>query len=116
MTPIDLWLQALRSGKYTQTFRCLADDAGYCCLGVACELYRDTFGSHILKKETIGSMIYYSGEEAVLPLRVQKWLGLTSNNGDFDRGKKSLSQQNDNGRTFPEIADIIEANLAELMP
>jgi hypothetical protein len=32
------WLEALRSGKYTQTRSYLKDSRGYCCLGVLCEI------------------------------------------------------------------------------
>jgi len=34
----DRWLQALRSGEYKQTTGLLEDEAGYCCLGIACKL------------------------------------------------------------------------------
>lgn len=33
------WLDALRSGKYTQTKQVLRDEDGFCCLGVACDIY-----------------------------------------------------------------------------
>ena len=37
-TPRELWMTALRSGKYKQTTGTLADQDGHCCLGVACDL------------------------------------------------------------------------------
>lgn len=36
---IKTWTKALRSGKYKQTTKKLQDNKGYCCLGVACELF-----------------------------------------------------------------------------
>lgn len=33
------WLQALKSGKYTQVQVALKTDLGYCCLGVLAELH-----------------------------------------------------------------------------
>jgi hypothetical protein len=33
------WVKALRSGNYKQTTNALQDDCGYCCLGVACDLF-----------------------------------------------------------------------------
>lgn len=33
------WLNALRSGKYKQTKRSLQNDKGFCCLGVACDVF-----------------------------------------------------------------------------
>ena len=35
------WVTALRSGKYKQTRTCLNDEKGFCCLGVACDLFID---------------------------------------------------------------------------
>ena len=32
------WLKALRSGEFDQTKGSLADEDGYCCLGVLCEI------------------------------------------------------------------------------
>jgi hypothetical protein len=36
---IMTWINALRSGKYKQTTYKLQTEEGYCCLGVACELF-----------------------------------------------------------------------------
>lgn len=33
------WIDALTSGEYSQTKRCLRDKNGYCCLGVLTDLY-----------------------------------------------------------------------------
>ena len=38
---IKEWTKALRSGKYKQTKDTLQDKNGYCCLGVACELFTE---------------------------------------------------------------------------
>lgn len=32
------WLEALRSGKYSQTTKVLQDSTGFCCLGVLCDV------------------------------------------------------------------------------
>jgi len=42
-TPINkkeflTWIKGLRSGKYSQTIGVLNNSAGFCCLGVACDL------------------------------------------------------------------------------
>ena len=34
-----LWLQALRSGRYYQSFGCLKDEDGYDALGVLCDIF-----------------------------------------------------------------------------
>src|SRR5688572_23859842 len=39
------WLTALRSGKYKQTKHYLRTDAGFCCLGVLCDVVKDKLKS-----------------------------------------------------------------------
>jgi hypothetical protein len=46
---------------------------------------------------------------AVLPPLVQVWLALTSESGDFGSYYESLTELNDNGKTFDEIASVIES-------
>lgn len=93
------WVEALRSGEYGQTRGQLAKGLGneraYCCLGVACRLYRAEHPS-----------FRYRGENGDLPQRVQDWLGLADSVGWF--GGESLARRNDNGASFADIADIIE--------
>jgi len=36
---IQKWVLALRSGEYSQTTGKLQDEQGYCCLGVACDVF-----------------------------------------------------------------------------
>jgi hypothetical protein len=38
----DRWIAALRSGDYPQTQNELCNSAGYCCLGVLCDIYDNT--------------------------------------------------------------------------
>lgn len=38
--PRKLWVEALRSGEYEQTNGALRYEDKFCCLGVACDLYR----------------------------------------------------------------------------
>lgn len=123
------WIAALRSGKYEQTDEQLlrnnptydigdADDpnavpthkAGFCCLGVACDLF--------LKLEAPIGMRWdgdaFVWNEQELPARgdlpniVANWLGLHSSEGAQSDGP-TLAELNDNGKTFNEIADLLEA-------
>ena len=118
MTPKDLtpklarakWVTALRSGKYKQTKHHLADDNGFCCLGVACEVYTRY---HPLEKAFAleffsQSIVLYAGESMELPFIVMKWLGLRTPVGSYG-GNLSLTVDNDRGKTFAEIANIIES-------
>ena len=106
------WIDALRSGEYPQTkFRLVVvkssdpdQPVGYCCLGVACDLYGMVpttveAGRTLLKS--------FDGADAVLPNEVQEWLGLADNNPTV--GGRSLTSMNDNGATFADIADHLEA-------
>ena len=86
------WVKALRSGKYKQTIGHLADETGFCCLGVACELAKQ------------------AGIIPDLPTRVQNWLGLQDCFGKIDNGKyNDLTSYNDFGKwSFKKIANLIE--------
>jgi hypothetical protein len=101
-----LWVEALRSGEYTQCTKRLAKPNGYCCLGVACEVFMKNGGE--LQKATDKYGIYYNGEYLTLPRVVRDWLGLRTENGSIDDGI-ALSEKNDHGASFEEIANIIEA-------
>jgi len=102
----DKWVKALRGNGYTQGEGGLriADAAGavtHCCLGVL---------SDIFENETGGNGRMGSG---YLADDVVTWAGLE---GDsplvMNDGKTmALSEINDNGCSFLEIADIIEEQL-----
>ena len=112
------WTEALRSGEYEQETSQLCFDGRYCCLGVLCELAIKA-GLDIAK-EISGSEVYYDGESAILPDAVKEWAGLEFGNPRVslpELGVLSLAELND-GRTpderqrsFPEIADLIDAHL-----
>lgn len=101
-----LTLEALRGGEYTQATGALRNPDGFCCLGVICDLHR---------KETDNSWdnLDYCGEYEILPQRVADWAGFSSRNPLVvsKGGHRALSDLNDAGYTFEQIADLIEANL-----
>jgi hypothetical protein len=107
------WAAALRSGKYRQAkgALCAADDAGYCCLGVLCELYRE----ETQKGQWISRAFDVGGNRWAfkLPQSVAAWAGVRSAVGMY-RETSSLMEDNDQGKTFAEIADIIEKYVEEL--
>jgi hypothetical protein len=101
------WVAALRSGEFKQGKRALKDSEGnYCCLGVLCELHRRKFGG-----EWNGAR--YLGDDKYLPEEVSDWAGVTDTyeEGNPEAGGNVLSELNDNGTTFEEIADLIEEEL-----
>lgn len=98
-TPAELWVEALRSGRFAQTTSgCLHDDVGHCCLGVACEVYA-----------IMHQGWRYDGSESSLPSEVCGWLGMRDALGRYD-GDNMLAWHNDDGVPFSEIADIIESH------
>lgn len=115
------WVEALRSGEYAQTRAgALRDSTGYCCLGVACDLYAKEHDD--LKEIPFNSLFpggYYSyafvdsdgfQHVAFLPEVVRQWLGLRTASGKFFYdGVKDLAPMNDDGADFNEIANIIES-------
>lgn len=99
------WVEALESGEYDQTFGTLENECGYCCLGVACKIYEHDTGAK-LAKNNIG---YYAGHDLSSGFKVVKdWLGLVDSCGVYGLGWL-LSEANDSGRSFAEIAEIIKS-------
>ena len=119
-----LWVEALRSGNYAQTRGSLKSANGFCCLGVACNVYLETEAPAINDKwvaDESGAWFFYHTEgrnNGVLPDVVRDWLGLRRNNGRFIdpysqygySPATSLISKNDIGNeNFATIADIIES-------
>jgi hypothetical protein len=95
------WVEALRSGEYEQGCGALrTEDGKYCCLGVLTDLYCKAKG------------VTFDGvtrsNRWVLNLSVRRWAGLESPNPAVPQAP--LAWLNDSGRTFAEIADLIEGN------
>lgn len=94
------WINALRSGKYEQGRRQLAvsgmdNNTLYCCLGVLCEL--------AVESKVIAA---YDPEHGSLPDAVSEWANIEQF-GNYG-GKRTLAGYNDSGRSFKQIANIIE--------
>ena len=116
MTPnkerIKLWVEALRSGKYQQGRRALRTlDNKYCCLGVACEVYREQTGDGDWR-EADEYVSFHPSEgnkgTALLPSAVQKWFGLRES--PFV-GHDPLTYLNDRegcSVSFRDLANLIE--------
>ena len=108
-----LWVEALRSGKYSQGENWLRTDRGYCCLGVACEIsglvtWRDGGPDHFRSVNTFEAISGTGTKTQELADDVRLWLGLADADGSIP-GEESLASINDSGRPFTAIADIIEA-------
>lgn len=111
------WLTALRSDEYPQTDGYLRDEQGYCCLGVLCDLAVQAGVVECFK--TADDPFYrYNADESVLPKEVIKWAGLdhsdpyvTVEDGWDAEARSQLSELNDSGMSFADIADLIEKEL-----
>lgn len=105
-----LWVDALRSGKYEQGQELLKTQEGkYCCLGVLCDIYAKTQKKKGFQKDQNGFYYFQTGEtEALLPQNVMKWSGIDTDNAVYNKSLSSLT--NDNGKSFVQIAKIIEEN------
>jgi hypothetical protein len=100
------WVAALRSGDYRQGRGALKTKFGgmaeYCCLGVLCEVLGIEGG------ENDAYLYSFEGHVGNLPTSVRNKVGLRDAYGSFNHGD-SLAGWNDTGRSFSEIADIIES-------
>jgi hypothetical protein len=117
----ERWVAKLRTGlpQTTGVLRRTApgvvDPAGYCCLGVACETYIESDGR--LHVEALGETITYDGHRTTLPPSVARWLGLSAAGHRPDGARwhvggrtfDALADANDQGVSFADIADAIEA-------
>lgn len=134
-----LWLRALRSEEYKQGREQLrAPGDKFCCLGVACEEFRKDTGRGEWQEEDgqyRGDYTFVINAEnddkswSSLPVSVVEWFGLPvpSNTPDLtladavalsdlrvigkDGRPVPLSNLNDEGMSFAEIADLIERDL-----
>lgn len=127
------WIKALRSGDYKQTKHTLMvniDDSGvgFCCLGVACDVYLksgdapkkaqwkgtsfvDGTRYKSLFNDSFDNKFIVRSVDVDLPPSVIDWLGLSSEDGHFtEKGNRtSLVDKNDgSGWSFKKIASLIE--------
>lgn len=118
------WVAALRSGKYQQGLNLLKQqhDSGkdsFCCLGVLCELYlEDHPGSPFAPElrpdidrptSTSGAAYSYGEDDHELPpAAIREWAELRPHSCD------ALAEQNDNGTSFEELANLIEREAPQL--
>jgi hypothetical protein len=109
MNPVvrKLWVEKLRDPETEQGRCCLMmQDGSMCCLGVLTELWRQSEDNEDDSNPCVAN-------QGTLKDRVVAWAGLDDSNPVI-RGIGSdwtLTSLNDRGNTFPEIADLIWAQL-----
>ena len=104
----EQWIEALRSGEYLQGKHQLKDGNTFCCLGVLTDLAVRANVGKWYGESWHDSLIEYS---SLLPPRIQTWSGMETYSGAFlmENGitSCSLSQMNDEGKSFEEISEVI---------
>ncbi len=107
------WVAALRSGEYVQGHGQLLTKSGeFCCLGVLCDLHLKMENTNETWQDRDSANLFYMGAGGGLPLVVINWAGLHDSQSVSMGGRtERLSIHNDEGRTFAEIANAIEAQL-----
>jgi hypothetical protein len=104
------WVAALRSGEYEQGQGYLRKDGAFCCLGVGCEILRKDFSEEISitvdDDEDYADAVSYNGYAQYLSKGIRTFIGLDGT----DEGQLA-TLNDDEGRTFHEIADYIETEL-----
>jgi len=115
------WVAALRSGRYPQTSNALRDVDGYCCLGVACEIS----GLGSWNSYESSSFVFVPHDDAdgaqmaIMPPAVMEYYGVDDGRVPVSYPRRYsgyvdgyvLSDMNDLGMTFAQIADIIEREM-----
>ena len=119
------WVAALRSGDYTQTKKMLhrvtkENENSFCCLGVACDLYKNSVGGgwYLEQADAWNEQAKFKDDEGSsadsdLTLAVMDWLGIANSEGSyyvaFNKGSTLTRLNDEENFTFAQIADVIES-------
>ena len=97
------WIKALRSGDYDQTKKCLQDEKGYCCLGVACEVLIPKS-----KQQKYSSSDFLQGLSPFNQIHSPRWLKYISVEIAKLYGVSLMNLNDKHNYTFNDIADLLE--------
>jgi hypothetical protein len=103
------WIDALRSGKYTQGMEVLKSSSGckelHCCLGVLIEVIDpDRFDKTEI--DDGAKCFYYEEDHQMIPEWMSRQIDLLTRSD-----ASTLSRLNDSGSTFIDIAELLEDGL-----
>jgi len=100
------WVKALRSKKYKQgTGELKSVDNEYCCLGVLCDIIG------MKARKVSDGYTYFGNDYQIAPPSACQAVGLVDQHGTYNttiHDADCLTNDNDEGKTFKQIADIIE--------
>lgn len=99
------WVAALRDPKSRQGREALGrPDGSRCCLGVLCDLaVQDGVIDPPVTRPARPTALHYDGNYTTPSATVRDWAGLDTGFAD------QLASLNDQGRTFEQIAEVIDA-------
>lgn len=110
------WVSRLRSGTIKQGKHKLGYvDSSRCCLGVLCDIAVE---NGIISEPMVINTNYLAygvdNDDEELPHSVRNWAGLKGSAGPYQEDvgyitSTCLAMKNDGGKSFSEIADIIES-------
>lgn len=104
------WVEALRSSEYKQIKERLHDGAdGFCVVGVLCELHRQAHDGEWKEfTDYTGSVNFtYLTYFACIPQEVAEWADCSVVDFRLFEGEYVM-KLNDEGKTFEELADMLE--------
>lgn len=121
---VNDWISELRSEKHAQGKSYLeTHQHKMCCLGLLCNLVMEKHPELEVSKHLLCSeyRFYYKGQgdHCYVPELLAADIGLNHYDGRYGRipsDLDTLTWANDHGKTFPEIAQIIESHKATLFP
>jgi hypothetical protein len=124
---VEDWCRDLESGNHQQGKGKLRWGDKWCCLGRLLAIVKEKYSDLIDIYETPGSYqpditLYGCGTEKTclsVARPIREFIGFNGAKGNYirkDGDITALSTDNDSGKTFPEIAQIIREHKAELFP
>ena len=114
------WIEELRSGRHIQgkeiLGRATPEGRELCCLGVLCVVAErhNLIDGPVIENGIEPDGLLWDGEGYLLPKKVRDWAEIGDHSGAYRQGRGSLSYDNDSGKSFAEIADIIETHAEDL--
>jgi hypothetical protein len=116
---IEKWIAALPS--FDQAVGALRSPRGFCCLGVACEVFRRETDQGRWNDDELEAFDRFTflGENNIMPIRVAEWYGLDENPYLMIRDEEEPATTHNDGDTgvapksFEEIAEGLRALIAE---
>lgn len=117
------WIKRLKMTRHKQGTGSLNESGKFCCLGIACEEFKDDLNIVVGKLNWDNETTYYNNEDEVLPFAVLNFVKLHNNTGDphfkeddhfdqMDAEEKNLysliALNDEHGFTFTQIAKHLE--------